>query len=182
MAGAISGGGAVNSSWAIASGWWAGQGALAYACRRGAPRRFRHHVAPMGGVGLRPSDSFALDPREVKAAVRAEVAPLDRNFFREGGQLAESLSRLDGLWSRAIQHLGGEGADRLRPREAASGLAAARWLLTGALARTESRGMHRRLDHPATDEGPVLRYALRGVHRIEVEPQGAEAALEEAAS
>ncbi|HVG47474.1 MAG TPA: FAD-binding protein, partial [Rubellimicrobium sp.] len=182
VAGAVSGGGAVNSSWAIASGWWAGQGSVAYARRRGAPRRFRNHVAPLGAVGLRPSDSFALDAREVAAAVRAEVAPLDRNYLREGRALAEGLGRLDILWARAIQDLGGEGSGRLRPREAASGLAAARWMLAGALARTESRGMHRRQDHPGPMEGPVRRYALRGVHRIDVEALGAEAPVEEAAS
>ncbi|WP_210527918.1 FAD-dependent oxidoreductase [Rubellimicrobium arenae] len=182
VAGAVSGGGAVNSSWAIASGWWAGQGAASHARRRGAPRRFRTHVAPLGAVGLRPSDSHSLDPRDVMAAVRAEVAPLDRNYIRSGAGLAESISRLDGIWARAIQHLGGEGRGRLRPREAAGGLAAARWMLAGALARTESRGMHRRVDHPDPQPGPVRRYSLLGVHRIEVEVLGAEAVSQEAAS
>lgn len=182
VAGATSGGGAVNSSWAIASGWWSGQGAASYARRRGAARGFRKQSAPLGRAGLRPSDApREIDTRPLVEALQAEVAPLARNYFRTGPLLAESLARLDSLWRTLSAELGGEGLARLRHRETASAIAAARWSLTAAFARTESRGMHRRTDHPAQAEGPVRRYPLTGTDRIVLEPQ-AEPELQEQAS
>jgi succinate dehydrogenase/fumarate reductase flavoprotein subunit len=183
VAGGTSGGGAMNSSWAISSGWWSGQGASGFARRRGAPGVFRNHSAPIGQAGLRPRDTAgAADTKAIAAAVRAEVAPLSRNYFRSGPALAESLQRLDVLWNAVTRELGAEGPERLKTREAASVLASARFSLTAALARTESRGMHRRTDHPGEAEGPVRRYALTGPDAIRVEVQSEADQLQEKAS
>jgi succinate dehydrogenase/fumarate reductase flavoprotein subunit len=86
VAGATSGGGSVNASWAMSSGWWAGKGAAGYAHRRGAPGAFRTVSRALGTAGLKPTElRRTIDPREVVAAVRDEVIPLDRNYFRDGG-------------------------------------------------------------------------------------------------
>lgn len=181
-AGGTSGGGAINSSWAIASGYWAGHGASAYTKRRHTAA-FRQHSAPIGQAGLRPREAAEpLDTRPFAEAVRAELAPLSRNYFRDGERLQQSLDRLDGLWRIAVARLGGEGAARLKHRETAAVLAAARFSLTGALARRESRGIHRRTDYPGEAPGPVTRYALTGLDRITVDPQTDAALLQEKAS
>ena len=73
------------------------------------------------------------------AAVRGEMAPLKKNYFRSGETLQTSLETLDAIWAQLSEELGGEGLARLRNREVASVVAAARFSLTAALARTESR-------------------------------------------
>jgi succinate dehydrogenase/fumarate reductase flavoprotein subunit len=180
VAGAISGGGAVNSSWAIASGWWSGNGAARHAMRRPAPRRFRLATAPLGQAGLRPRQGAQdLDVRSLIGAIRGEMAPLDKNYFRRGDRLKESLARLDGFWRLLTDHLGGETGERLRHREIASAMATARWSLTAAMARSESRGMHRRTDYPAAAEGPIRRYLLSGIDRIKVMTEAEDMAVHE---
>ncbi|NLS08178.1 FAD-binding protein [Rhizobium sp. P32RR-XVIII] len=169
MTGAVSGGGAVNSSWAIASGWWAGQGASAHSKRRG-EKVFRTLSKPLGEAGLRASGAAkaTLTATDVVDAVRAEVIPLEKNYFREGSRLAASYGRLDSLWSDVRNHLSAEGVDRLRTREAAAIAASGRWSLTAALARKESRGMHRRSDFKGNDPTFTRRIVLTGVDTVAI--------------
>jgi succinate dehydrogenase/fumarate reductase flavoprotein subunit len=169
MTGAVSGGGAVNSSWAIASGWWAGQGAATHARRRDG-KAFRSASRPLGQAGLRPAAGSKADlaARDVVETVRAEVIPLEKNYFRDGGRLETSRTRLDSLWKDIRDHLSAEGGDRLRSREAASIAASGRWSLTAALARQESRGMHRRADHKANDPAFARRIVLTGIDDIAI--------------
>jgi succinate dehydrogenase/fumarate reductase flavoprotein subunit len=166
MTGATSGGGAVNASWAIASGWWSGQGAARFA-RRGGAGRFRSRSAPLGRAGLRPAASARpIDRKGIVAAMREEVVPLEKNFFRHGDRLTRSLSRLDTLWTEIRDHAHADGVDRVKSRETAAVIASARWSLTAAIERTESRGMHRRQDFAAADDRQRHRITLQGVDTI----------------
>jgi succinate dehydrogenase/fumarate reductase flavoprotein subunit len=92
--------------------------------------------------------------------------PYDKNLFRTGPRLAASLSVLDGAWSAARDHLAGTGIEQLRAREAAAVAANARWCYTAALARGESRGMHRRLDAPDADPALGCRLVTGGLDEI----------------
>jgi succinate dehydrogenase/fumarate reductase flavoprotein subunit len=169
MTGAVSGGGAVNSSWAIASGWWSGQGAATYAKRREG-KAFCGTSRPLGEAGLRPASAAKADfnAKDVIDTVRAEVIPLEKNYFRDGDRLEASHERLESLWRDVRDHLSGEGNDRLRTREAASIAASGRWSLTAALARKESRGMHRRVDFKGSDPAFTRNIILSGVDDIRV--------------
>ncbi|MDB5552961.1 MAG: succinate dehydrogenase/fumarate reductase flavoprotein subunit [Rhizobium sp.] len=171
MTGSTSGGGAVNSSWAIASGWWSGQGASHYAKRNSSRNAFRSVSKPLGEAGLRPAGSVksGLTAKDVISTVQAEVLPLDKNYFRDGDRLEASREKLDGLWNDVRQHLAGEGWERLPAREAAAIAAAGRWSLNAALARQESRGMHRRADFKATDQAFTRAVLVSGVDDIRVE-------------
>lgn len=183
MAGATSGGGAINASWAIASGWWAGRGAAQHARRRSAAASFRRHSRPLGRAGLRPAGSSKpVDQTAVVAAVRAEVIPLDRNYFRDGATLETSLSRLETVWADVAGHLGAEGRDRLRAREVAAVTASARWSVAAAVARTESRGLHRRADRPESDAGLGHRLIVDGLEAVSVRPDVAVVQVQERAS
>ncbi|WP_433237284.1 FAD-dependent oxidoreductase [Actinomadura nitritigenes] len=136
VSGAVSGGGAYNGAWAISSGTWAGRGAARFGTGRRRPR-----AAPAGRAGLRPG---RLDAAEVVRAVQAEMLPLDRNLFRTRAGLRRSLASLDALWDRvASEGVAGTGRERLRARSAAAMAAHARWCYRAALAREESRGLHR---------------------------------------
>jgi succinate dehydrogenase/fumarate reductase flavoprotein subunit len=115
-------------------------------------------------------------------AVQDEVFPFDLNYFREADRLSRSLQRLDALWAEASgAHAAGDG-DVLRAREAAAMLATARWMYRSALARQESRGMHRRDDYPNQDERFRHYVTTGGLDEVWTSPRAhADAALAEAA-
>jgi succinate dehydrogenase/fumarate reductase flavoprotein subunit len=170
VTGAVSGGGGVNSSWALASGWWAGLGAAASCAKGHGASRFRTEIEGLGRAGLRPAGAVpqTLAPTEIIQSVRNEVVPLDKNFFRTGKGLTKSQGRLEALWQDVRSHLHGEGLDRIRSREAAAIVAAGRWSVSAALARSETRGIHRRLDFPEADPQFAHSFLLKGVDEIHI--------------
>jgi len=52
-------------------------------------------------------------------------------------------------------------------------VAHARWMYNAALARTESRGMHKRIDYPAADPGQQHRLLTGGLDQVWVAPEPA---------
>lgn len=168
ICGGFTGGGSHNAAWAMSSGRWAGEGAARYALGLGSAAHTRT-VHAVGRAGLRAGtvSSATFDHGAVIKAVQAEVFPYEKNLFRSGQGLAASLEVLTGLWrevqaSPAVK----DKRDIQRSREAAALVASARWAYTSGLARNETRGMHRRADHPALD--PQQRQYLRtgGLERI----------------
>lgn len=169
LTGAITGGGGPNSSWAIASGNWAGLAAARFAAREAGATGDRR-VSAIGGAGLRPAGVAQPDanPADVLQTVRDEFLPLDRNFFRREASLRQSLDRLDRTWSDVRDHLRGEGVAVVKSREAAALTATSRWAYASALARAESRGMQRRLDLPAADAEFMCRFETTGLDHVQV--------------
>jgi len=167
ICGAFTGGGSHNCAWAMSSGTWAGTAAGAFAkgkgqVRRGAERR--------GDVGLRERGGHRIDAASLTRAVQAEVTPYERNYFRDADRLSDSLLRLDALWTSAA---GADAADRsgiVKTREAAAMLATARWMYRSALARRESRGMARRLDHPYQDDSQRRSIHAGGLREVWTRP------------
>jgi succinate dehydrogenase/fumarate reductase flavoprotein subunit len=165
VTGAISGGGAVNSSWALSSGQWAGAGAARLALRQGA--RAQDLALATGQAGLRPHHAVrAVDLGGAVQAVRDELNAYDRNIFRRGPVLARSIERLDDVWSELVGHARGEGRVSLRTREAAALVAVGRWSKVSALNRRESRGMHRREDVSGLDPRLAARQRAGGLDRV----------------
>jgi succinate dehydrogenase/fumarate reductase flavoprotein subunit len=176
ICGGFTGGGSHNAAWAISSGSWAGEGAAAFArakrdaaAQSAAPAQGTTAVAPggIGAAGLRPTGAVdsGLNAAAITRAVQDEVHPYDKNYFRSGDALGGSIERLDDLWRQVRAGLrGGDGypphgersaATVLRSREAAAMVAHARWMYASARERTETRGMHKRADHPQPD--PIQR-------------------------
>lgn len=169
ICGGVSGGGSLNAAWAISSGTWAGQAAAQFATKLGEAND--RPVFRLGGATL-GSTSAATDltPQEIIKAVQAEVFPYDRNLFRSESVLQASLNRLDSLW----QEIGGFAAPEtqaIQAREAAAMVATARWMYATALARQESRGMHKRDDYPHTDPQQAHRLVSHGLDRVWVTPE-----------
>ncbi len=169
LTGAITGGGGPNSSWAIASGNWAGLAAAQFAAREGVPIADRKVIA-MGCAGLRPAKAARPDMRaaDVLQTVREEFLPIDRNFFRTETTLRESLEKLDRTWCDVRDHLPGRGTDAVKTREAAALVATSRWAYASALARAESRGMQRRTDVPVADPKFVCAFEATGLDHVQV--------------
>ncbi|MFE4464364.1 FAD-dependent oxidoreductase [Oerskovia sp. NPDC056781] len=181
VVGAATGAGGPNLAWAVASGTWSGRAAAALATDRG-PSSRGQRLDPTGTLGLRP-DGAAHRPRsaaagegawrEITAAVRDEMLPIDKSAFRHHHGLVRSLDVLDELWERAGSELvptDVRGADAIRTRETAGMLAMARWADRTALHRTETRGMHTRTDFPDTDPQQARRLLTGGLRDLWVLP------------
>jgi succinate dehydrogenase/fumarate reductase flavoprotein subunit len=105
--------------------------------------------------------------------VQRRVLPYETNLFRTGTGLAAALAGLDDVWTQvrtALRPASHSARDVLRAREAAAMTAHARWMYSAALARTESRGMHRRTDHPDLDPAQHHRLRVHGLDRITLTP------------
>ncbi|KQV05404.1 MULTISPECIES: FAD-dependent oxidoreductase [unclassified Kitasatospora] len=175
ICGGFTGGGSHNAAWAMSSGSWAGRGAAGYALALGAGAVGRA-VSPAGGAGLRPLGNRDADAREVIRAVQGEVLPYDKNYLRHGEVLTGALDVLDETWARLRSGLHGTGREVVAARQAAALTANARWMYRSALARTESRGMARRLDFPEQDADQHHRIASGGLDRVWTRPLTAVAA------
>lgn len=155
-----------EAGWAICSGWWAGAGAARFARGRGIPDAAR--PVPAAAVVSRSG----IDPRAVIGLVQEHTLPLRRSYWRSAGSLRDSIAELDALWPVTDLEADGGGADRVRGRQAAALLAVARWSGYSALARTETRGMHRRTDHPGVLHDWRRRLLTGGVDEVWVRPEG----------
>jgi len=190
VTGAISGGGNVNSAWALSSGLWSGRAAAARARRDG--RRSASPAQPAGQAALRPLRHGArVDRAAAVAAVQRALLDYDRNVFRDAAGLLDSQARIEAAWRDFSDHAhgGSDGSsgvtEQLRLRETAALLANARWSVSAALRREESRGMHQRTDAPATRPEFAHRIAVGGLqqlwHRADAVPTSTAEALEAAA-
>jgi len=150
ICGGFTGGGSHNAAWAMSSGYWAGQGAAEFARQLGVTNQ--RQAFRCGNIALRAGGVRPLHAEQLARNVQGEVFPYELNYFREARRLGESLGRLDTFWSEASNAAASDEPDLLRAREAAAMLATARWMYRSALARQESRGMHRRDDYPEQSE------------------------------
>jgi succinate dehydrogenase/fumarate reductase flavoprotein subunit len=160
IAGAWTGGGAHNASWAACSGGWAGEGAAAFALGRGRPSCA--HVVGLPGP---------FDFRGVIGEVRRQVLPYEINYLRHASRLTPALSALHDVWSATRVGPVAAGEDLFRAREAAAMLAHARWMYHAALQRTESRGMHRRFDYTELDPAQQYRLVTGGLDELWSHPE-----------
>jgi succinate dehydrogenase/fumarate reductase flavoprotein subunit len=181
ICGGFTGGGSHNAAWAISSGTWAGQGAAEFARQIGATAT--RSLCRAGGAAVRRHSGRSFKPADLTKAVQDEVFPYELNYFREQGRLSESLERLDRLWVEASDADAATEPDVMRARESVAMLATARWMYRSALARQESRGMHRRDDFPDQDERQRHYITTGGLDDVwtSVRPHAAAAAYAEAA-
>jgi succinate dehydrogenase/fumarate reductase flavoprotein subunit len=173
ICGGFTGGGSHNAAWAASSGSWSGRGAAAFATRRNRPVGV---LRGLGGAGLRPTDRIGVDYREVVAETQRHVLPHRDNFLRYADHLEPALQSLHGLWSAVREGLSGTGEDVFRAREAAAMVAHSRWMYQAALQRTETRGMHKRTDHPALDPAQQYRLLTGGLDEVWSRPETARLA------
>jgi succinate dehydrogenase/fumarate reductase flavoprotein subunit len=179
ICGGFTGGGSHNAAWAISSGHWAGTGAARHAQSFGSASARRD---PRGAGRASFTDgakSHQLDTESVVSGVQGEVFPYDKNLFRSRRGLTASLEQLEALW-RGVQGPAQSGIqapaqrgvrDVIRRREAAAMVATARWMYSSALERTETRGMHKHMEHPGLDPAQQRRLVSGGLDEVWVRPE-----------
>jgi len=174
VTGSRSGGGSHNGAWAMSSGTIAGGAAARFARRPVAAGTSLRAAGRSGLPDPAATGPGTLSPDEVVANVQAEVLTPEKCMFRRASALRESLGRLDEVWAAQVPRIGAQRG-RQRAREAAAMAAHARWMYRAALARDESRGVHRRDDRPDTDPAQTLRLRTGGLDHVWVraEPLGA---------
>ena len=166
ICGGFTGGGSHNAAWAMSSGFWAGAGAATFArANRRAASAALYHT---GGVALQETSAHeGIDSAQVIRAVQDEVFPYERNWWRSADLLADSLTRLDALWQQLRSSAPATNAqEAVRAREAAAMLATARWMYRSAQQRTETRGMHRRVEYTETDDSQHHRLLSGGLDDV----------------
>lgn len=172
VCGGFTGGGSYNAAWAMSSGYWAGQSAANYALQLGS-RVNQRTVRGIGQAAVRSQSDRAqsFNPQEVTKAVQSEVIPYDRNLFRTERGLASSLDRLHDLWREVRNSVPPTNDQAVQAREAAAMVATARWMYSSALARTETRGMHKHQDYPQQDPHQQHRLLSGGLDTVWVKPE-----------
>lgn len=166
--GAVSGGGSYNASWAICSGTWAGEGAAAYALANSRKADTRS-LLPAGRYGLTSTQSeqkSELSIKQMISSIQKEVLPLEINFFRSEPVIRESLARLHSLFPSLNGLTTSTVQERVKSRESAGMLAAARWMYTAALVRKETRGLQALKEYPEIDPLQTHRIILSGIDDI----------------
>ncbi|MFT4044130.1 MAG: FAD-binding protein [Gordonia sp. (in: high G+C Gram-positive bacteria)] len=167
IVGAATGAGGPNLAWAVATGTWAGRGAAEFA----ASRRPEDDLAPSGTKGLRSArdGSSSVDIGAITEQIRGQMLPIDKSVFRTDDGLRAGIALLDRLWDEHdfVPH---SPAQAQQYRETTAMLAMGRWALHTALLRTETRGMHTRVDHPTEDRAQQRRLLSGGLEDIWVRP------------
>lgn len=171
LTGAQMSGAGAAIAWCVTSGEWAGAAAARFARDIGHAHAGRR-ASPLGMAGIRPSHSaggFTGQPM-LETAIRDEVLPLEKNLYRDDATLVTSLGSLDETWSAIRGELTGSGRDAMRARETAALGLTARWMYRAARGRTETRGLHRRTDHPNLDPTQQRNLRVGGVDSVEIVP------------
>jgi succinate dehydrogenase / fumarate reductase flavoprotein subunit len=139
----------------------------------GADALENHNGALVAESSVRDADAriraiFGREGGERPWQVREELATAmydDAGVFRTRERLERCLTAIDDLRERGADVVVDDTGDRFNTDlvsvlELESMLEMADCLVTGALARTESRGAHTRLDHPERDDEEWMRHTL----------------------
>jgi succinate dehydrogenase/fumarate reductase flavoprotein subunit len=140
IVGARTGGGSPNAAWAIATGSWSGEAASRFAKLHGSasPVDIEPHYAQLA----------TSDPRAAAATLERDVRPPAVQLFRSEPRLSAALRAID----EALAARSGDDASLAASRSAYALLYVAKLSYTSALARRETRGLHRRDDFPLRTE------------------------------
>lgn len=170
VTGASSGGGAVNSAWALSSGRIAGAAAareaLGYRGRRPDGRG-------MGQAGIRPqADIRAIATPPIIASIGAQMHDYDKALWRREASLTRSIAIAQDHWQDLARHGHARGRALVALREVAALTATARWCLAAARARAETRGIHVRSDAPVERKpGASARLLVGGLDTVWTRPE-----------
>lgn len=170
VAGANSGGGAVNAAWALSSGRIAGAAAAAEARRQPGLKTGGALPRGLGRYGLQPSGAVrAFDLPAINAIIGDHIHGYERALWRDEATLHNSEEQLGRWWQALSAHSHAQGKELVALRETLAMLATARWSVAAARQRRESRGLHQREDYRATVLQTPSRLLTSGFDTLQVE-------------
>ncbi|TCM14207.1 succinate dehydrogenase/fumarate reductase flavoprotein subunit [Novosphingobium sp. PhB165] len=163
VAGATSGGGAINSAWALSSGLIAGEAAA----REAIGRRHRAPATGLGKLGIAPTGEVrTVERKAIDVLVDDEMHGYDKALRRHGATLTASAQRLEEVWGDLSRHGHAAGRELVALRETAAMTATARWCVAAATEREETRGLHVRTDFPESRRDFATRLLTGGLDRV----------------
>ncbi|RKP54681.1 FAD-binding protein [Pararobbsia silviterrae] len=153
IVGARTGGGSPNAAWAIATGSASGEAASRFAKAYGS--------VPAADVDIDAHRArlATSDPHAAAEALERDVRPPEVQLFRGEPRLTAALRTIDA----ALATRAGTDASHAASRSAYALMYVAKLSYTSALARRETRGMHRRDDYPSQG-GVASRLLIGGVN------------------
>jgi len=149
IVGARTGGGSPNAAWAIATGSWSGAAASRFARAYGSVQAV--------DADAHRAQLATSDPHAAAETLEREVRPPEVHLFRSEKRLIAALRTIDA----ALAARAGADVSRAASRSAYALMYIAKLSYTSALARRETRGMHRRGDFPLQG-GLDLRLLISG--------------------
>lgn len=153
IVGARTGGGSPNAAWAIASGSRSGESASRFARAQCS--------APATDADFDYADLAISDPHAANATLKQQVHPLSVQLFRDAHRLTFALNEIDSALATPPE----PDASLIASRSAQALLYVAKLSYTSALARRETRGLHRRNDFPGRDQH-ALRSLIGGTQSL----------------
>jgi len=161
--GGIAGPGAINLSWAIMTGYRAGEGAARFAETKTLREASGSHVRDLEERTFRFSnkEGGGTRPQEAYDLLQGTVIGWDRSIVRHEVRLEAGLDELERLRLEVMPGLKADDPHQLmRAHEVAATLVTTEMVLRSALLRTESRAAHYREDYPETDHARWLKWIL----------------------
>ena len=152
IAGAATGAGGPNLSWAVATGAWSGKHGAEYASNTVLSSNFieigtiAKQTSPSNQSSGNPNP--VLDVKTLTKRLQAEMLPLSKAVIRSEENLQQIAHSLELIWSDLASVVPQSFKEEAEYREVAGMTAMARWATASALHRKESRGMHYRADFP----------------------------------
>lgn len=161
--GGITGPGAINLSWAIVTGYRAGEGAAHLARDRGQggpSRQLLDELKDRTFVHLRKKGG-KLSPQDVYYRLQDITIGWDKNIIRHGKRLKTSLEELEQVRAEMIPRMRVDDFHQLmRAHEVEATHLTTEMITRSALFRTESRASHYREDFPETDNVNWLKWIV----------------------
>lgn len=160
--GGINGPGAINLTWAIVTGYRAGEGAARAAREKTTPRISKTLVSDL------ETDTFSflnrhgsIRPQDAYYLLQDLVIGWDKSIIRHEARMRAGLAAVDRLRTEVLPGIKADDPHQLmRAHEFASTLLTTELVLESALFRRESRAGHFREDYPDTDNENWLKWVV----------------------
>ncbi len=157
--GAIMGPGAINLTWAIVTGFLAGEAAARFAQERGVLEPGTAQIQQAREYTLRPLNrKKGASPDDLYYELQKIVIPGEHSIIRQGERMQQALARALEIQDEAGRLRAQDPHYLVKCHETVASALTTEMVYRSGLLRTESRGGHFREDYPETDNKNWLKW------------------------